>query len=197
MGNGILTIPDSETWKHRRRLYDPAFKKRFEHDYNNYSPHICTQLPTSIIAMTGLLLIFTNSYLKSLLVQFNQETEKLIEQLKPLADGVTKVPMNLHFGNYTLDIISKVNHISCNYYTPLANASACDQQYKLPVYNLMIIVLIQLTIVSIPAFFQVGFGLEYHQQTDRQNMRMLVPMIIKGVEVQIRNPGFKVRQSQP
>ena len=31
MGNGLLTIPDTETWKPRRQLYDPAFKKRFGH----------------------------------------------------------------------------------------------------------------------------------------------------------------------
>ena len=29
MGHSILTIPDYETWKPRRQLYDPAFKKRF------------------------------------------------------------------------------------------------------------------------------------------------------------------------
>ena len=28
MGNGILTIQDNETWKPRRQLYEPAFKKR-------------------------------------------------------------------------------------------------------------------------------------------------------------------------
>ena len=29
MGNGILTIPDYDSWKPRRQLYDPAFKKRY------------------------------------------------------------------------------------------------------------------------------------------------------------------------
>ena len=33
---------------------------------------------------------------------------KLIEELKPLADGVTKVPMKLRFGDFTNDVISKV-----------------------------------------------------------------------------------------
>ncbi len=28
MGNGLLTIPDYDTWKPRRQIYDPAFKKR-------------------------------------------------------------------------------------------------------------------------------------------------------------------------
>ena len=28
MGNGLLTIPDYDTWKPRRQMYDPAFKKR-------------------------------------------------------------------------------------------------------------------------------------------------------------------------
>ena len=38
-------------------------------------------------------------------------TSKFIERLKPLADGVTKVPMKLCFGEFTesLDDISKVN----------------------------------------------------------------------------------------
>ena len=28
MGNGLFTIPDYDTWKPRRQIYDPAFKKR-------------------------------------------------------------------------------------------------------------------------------------------------------------------------
>ena len=28
LGRGLFTIPDFETWKPRRQLYDPAFKKR-------------------------------------------------------------------------------------------------------------------------------------------------------------------------
>ena len=49
--------------------------------------------------------------MKTLLVPFNKETHKFIEQLKPLADGMTQVPMKLHFGDFVLSVISKVNHI--------------------------------------------------------------------------------------
>ena len=35
-------------------------------------------------------------------------TTKLIEQLKPFADGVMKVPMKDHFNDFTLNVISKV-----------------------------------------------------------------------------------------
>ena len=48
------------------------------------------------------------SYLNTLLIPINEVTGKFIEQLKPLADGVTKVPMKLHFGDFTTDAISKV-----------------------------------------------------------------------------------------
>ena len=54
----------------------------------------------------------TSSYLKTLLGPINEETNRLIEQLKPLADGVTEVPINIHFGDFTVDIISKVGHSS-------------------------------------------------------------------------------------
>ena len=27
LGNGLFSIPDIESWKRQRRLYDPAFKK--------------------------------------------------------------------------------------------------------------------------------------------------------------------------
>ena len=50
-----------------------------------------------------------SSYLNTLLVPINAVTTKLIEELKPLADGVTKVPMKLRFGDFTNDVISKVN----------------------------------------------------------------------------------------
>ena len=49
-----------------------------------------------------------HSYLKTLLVPFNEVTSKFIEKLRPLADGATKVPMKLRFGEFTLDVISKV-----------------------------------------------------------------------------------------
>ena len=35
-------------------------------------------------------------------------TTKLLEQLKPHATGVEKVPMKVHFSKFTLNVISKV-----------------------------------------------------------------------------------------
>lgn len=75
MGNGLVTILDYETWKPRRQLYDPAFRK---------------------------------SYLKTLLTPFNEILTKFLDQLKPLAGGSTIVPMKVHFGEFTQDVISKV-----------------------------------------------------------------------------------------
>ena len=50
------------------------------------------------------------SYLRTLLGPFNEEANKFIEQLKPLADGVAKVPMKVCFVDYLLNVISKVSH---------------------------------------------------------------------------------------
>ena len=58
--------------------------------------------------MTVYRLFFLFSYLKTLLIPINDVTNKLIEQLKPFADGVTKVPMKLRFGDFILNVISKV-----------------------------------------------------------------------------------------
>ena len=48
------------------------------------------------------------SYLKTLLVPINAETNRLMEQLKLLADGVSQTQMKLRFGDHILNIISKV-----------------------------------------------------------------------------------------
>ena len=101
MGYSILTILDYETWKPRRQLYDPAFKKRFA-TFNSvvrmYSSDdnfflLCSRDP---------------SYLKTLLKPFNEITNEFLDELKPLADGETKVPMKTHLGEFSLDVISKV-----------------------------------------------------------------------------------------
>lgn len=49
-----------------------------------------------------------NSYLKSLLPSFNECTDKLLDNLRPLADGKTVVPMKQYLADVTLDVISKV-----------------------------------------------------------------------------------------
>ena len=48
------------------------------------------------------------SYLKTLLVPFNEMVKKFLDQLQPLANGSTTVPMKVHFGEFTQDVISKV-----------------------------------------------------------------------------------------
>ena len=49
------------------------------------------------------------SYLKTLLIPFNEMVEKFLGQIQPLADGSTTVPMKVHFGEFTQDVISKVS----------------------------------------------------------------------------------------
>ena len=66
---------------------------------------VCVKLITVI----HLLHVYLCSYLKALLVPFNEMTNKFLMQLKPLADGVSKVPMKLRLGEFTLSVISKVN----------------------------------------------------------------------------------------
>ena len=51
-----------------------------------------------------------HSYLKTLLIPFNEMVEKFLDQIQPLADGSTTVPIMVHFGEFTQDVISKVSH---------------------------------------------------------------------------------------
>ncbi|XP_064405688.1 cholesterol 24-hydroxylase-like isoform X2 [Halichondria panicea] len=74
-GNGLVSIPDHDTWKPRRKIYEHSFNK---------------------------------SYLKSLLPSFNECTDKLLEGIRPLADGKTTIPMKQHLSEVTLNVISKV-----------------------------------------------------------------------------------------
>ena len=52
------------------------------------------------------------SYLKTLLEPFNEKASKFIENLHPVADGKTEVPMKTHFADFTLETISKVSSIT-------------------------------------------------------------------------------------
>ena len=99
MGNSILTIPDYETWKPRRQLYDPAFKKRLNFSLTDWNCRLVLSLYCAPLYY---------SYLKTLLKPFNEITNEFLEKLKPLADGDTKVPMKVHLGEFSLDVISKV-----------------------------------------------------------------------------------------
>ena len=53
--------------------------------------------------------VFVGSYLKTLLTPFNQMVKKFLDQIQPLADGNKTVPMKVHFGEFTQDVISKVS----------------------------------------------------------------------------------------
>ena len=97
MGNGLLTIPDYDTWKPRRQIYDPAFKKR-----QDLRLFLCS---------TNFFIVYIfslYSYLKTLLEPFNEIANRFIDNLDPLADGRTDVPMKIKFGEFTLEVISKV-----------------------------------------------------------------------------------------
>ena len=52
------------------------------------------------------------SYLKTLLEPLNEIVDTLIDKLNTLADGTTSVPMRLQFGEFTLNVISKVHRIA-------------------------------------------------------------------------------------
>lgn len=61
----------------------------------------------------GTFIVFLNhyhySYLRTLLGPLNELADRLVEKLKALADGTTSVPMRLQFGEFTLNVISKVH----------------------------------------------------------------------------------------
>jgi len=42
---------------------------------------------------------------------FSECADKIIERLRPLADGKTTVPMKEHLAEVTLDVISKVGYM--------------------------------------------------------------------------------------
>ena len=102
MGNGLLIIPDYDTWKPRRQIYDPAFKKR--QDLRLFL--FCSNKSCKFFFIVHL--FPTCSYLKTLLEPFNEIANRFIGNLDPLADGRTDVPMKIKFGEFTLEVISKV-----------------------------------------------------------------------------------------
>ena len=50
------------------------------------------------------------SYLKTLVSTFNATITSVIDELRPLADGKTVVPLKKYIHNITLEIISKVTY---------------------------------------------------------------------------------------
>ena len=61
------------------------------------------------ILKDGSIFITICSYLKTLLEPFNEIVSKFLDQIKPLTDEATAVPMKVHFGELTHDVISKVS----------------------------------------------------------------------------------------
>ena len=45
------------------------------------------------------------------MVLFNEITNKFLDQLKPFADGASRVPIKLQFGEFVLDVLSKVKKV--------------------------------------------------------------------------------------
>ena len=52
--------------------------------------------------------VFMVSYLKTLLIPFNEMVQNFLDQMQPLANGSTIVPMKVHFEELTKDVISQV-----------------------------------------------------------------------------------------
>lgn len=98
LGNGILTVQDNDMWKLKRQLYDPAFTKRYVLHVQWWSE-------------LGMRWYDPFSYLRTLLVPFNEITNKFLDQLKPFADGASRVPIKLQFGEFVLDVLSKVKKV--------------------------------------------------------------------------------------
>jgi len=57
-------------------------------------------------------IIIHYSYLKSLVPTFNEYVGKLVEKLRPLADGRTQVPMKKELSMLIVSAVGKVMHMS-------------------------------------------------------------------------------------
>ena len=99
MGRGLVSVLDYNTWKPRRQLYDPAFKKRFIYLQMTY-------IRSYDDSNNNIFFLISN--LKTLLDPFNELASRFIEELRPKANGVETVPMKIKFGEFTLNVISKV-----------------------------------------------------------------------------------------
>lgn len=56
-----------------------------------------------------ILVILVSSYLKTLTATFNEMTNTTLDEMKPLADGTTVVPLKKYIMQLMQDIISKVS----------------------------------------------------------------------------------------
>ena len=111
-----------------------------------------------------------------MLEPFNEIANKFVNNLKPLADETMAVPMKVKFGEFALEVISKV-------------------------YKGYIVLKYMLSHAGI-TFMQVAFGTDFTQQLrGRDNLKLtkgnetltfLVDFILEGVEKSIRFPGYRV-----
>ena len=104
-----------------------------------------------------------------LLEPFNEIANRFIGNLDPLADGKTDVPMKIKFGEFTLEVISKVWYIT---------------------------VLLQLGKIIIS--LQVAFGSDFTEDIEEQQnslkqprgsgLTYLVDLSFRGLEMALRYP---------
>ncbi len=74
------------------------------------SLHIGQTLFTSNLVLSNLNLVCFFRYLKNLEGSFNEIMTSVIEELKPMADGETLIPIKKYINNFTLTVISKVRY---------------------------------------------------------------------------------------
>ena len=101
--------------------------------------------------------------------------DRLVEKLKALADGTTSIPMRLQFGEFTLNVISKV-HV----------CRVCNV-VNVPWYAYLLL------------FVQITFGSDFTQQfseieRDHNILKEdFVVVVFKGLGLCLRFPGYQVR----
>lgn len=176
----------------------------------------CSKLPPSQILSQSLQLLFTwkfscfLSYLKTLLKPFNEIADKFVDNLKTVADGETKVPMKTRFGEFTLEVISKVKHavtvlFMCIHqwciirkiqYMMICGGKQCRKiMCDMLMYSCVIII--------ISLCMQVAFGSDFTQQLSEKDERFngnhsltyLVDFSFKGLDMSLRYPGYQVKHS--
>ena len=97
LGNSLFSIREYTEWRPRRKLYDQAFNK-------TYANYIHTHNNNIMISFSPF------SYLQCLAPQFNACVNKLVDELKLLADGKTLVPFKKYMHQVTMDVISQVQN---------------------------------------------------------------------------------------
>lgn len=100
-----------------------------------------------------------------------------MDKLKTLADGATSVPMRLQFGEFTLNVISKV-------YSSILLGSSW---YTKVITNFALFIIKQIT-----------FGSDFTEQFNKLEREYnilkedLVVVVFKGLGLSLRYPGYRV-----